>query len=251
MILWLCAALAGEPVWPSVDAPLTPLPLRPAFGARKKVYLSAGHGTGRNTGNTGVHGQLEEETTLAAVLDLAERLQALDRFDIVLARKGDERPSYQARLDQAVRVGADVMVELHTDARGALYAWAKGPSGDVYRWDGSPGVAVLYNEGGPIGAERAELARALSRSLIATGFLAYDGVDYPGLYINDPTPGVFIDRRGLFMLRRPPIPSVIIETHNAVDYEESLRFREARVQEAFALAVADGLTAVLYPEVPW
>lgn len=246
-------ALADEgppPVWPGEGAPLHPPALRPAFGPRKTVFLSAGHGAGTNVGNIGAHGQLEEETTLAATLDLAQRLEALDRFDIVLARGPGERPSYARRLEHATRVKADVLVELHTDVRGTLYPWAQRPGGWVYRVDDEPGFSVLYSGQGPLEADRLALARALATALEATGFPPYSGVSYDGLYYTDDTPGVFKDRRGLFMLRRPTMPSVIVETHSAADYEESLRFREPRVHEAFALAVADALTAVLYPEGP-
>lgn len=43
------------------------------------------------------------------------------------------------------------------------------------------------------------------------------------------------------MLRGPQIPSVIIETHQSLDREEVLRWREDRTHDAFAAAVAQGL----------
>jgi N-acetylmuramoyl-L-alanine amidase len=43
------------------------------------------------------------------------------------------------------------------------------------------------------------------------------------------------------MLRRPRVPSVIIETHHALDFEEAERWKEPRTLEAFAAAVAQGL----------
>ena len=118
--LWLVVASMGSasaapPGWPQPDAPLERLPQRPAVGPRKTVMLSAGHGTGSNIGNVGVHGQLEQDTTLALATELAERLRSLDRFDVVLAREGAERPSYAQRVEEAERLGVDVLVELHTD----------------------------------------------------------------------------------------------------------------------------------------
>jgi N-acetylmuramoyl-L-alanine amidase len=66
------------------------------------------------------------------------------------------------------------------------------------------------------------------------------------LYDGDPEqPGVFVDRHEpgyrIMMLRRPRIPSVIIETHHALDFEEVERWKEPRTLEAFSAAVAQGL----------
>lgn len=255
VLLALALALADEapdradtPVWPAPGAPLSPPPLRPAFGPRKKVMLSAGHGTGTNIGNIGAHGQVEEETTLEVVLDLAERLEALDRFDIVLSRDVGERPSYQRRVDRAEALGVDVLVELHTDSRGDPTVWANNPDRVIYRDDHQPGFSILYRDKDSIREERASFARTVATSMAQAGFPPYGGENYTGLFDLDPTPGAFQDRRYLFMLRKPSMPSVIVELHNAIDYEESLRWREDRVKEAFAWAMADALTRYLYPD---
>ncbi len=238
----------AAPVWPSPGAPLNPPPQRPAFGPRKTVMLSAGHGTGSNIGNIGVHGQIEEETALEVVLDLTERLRAIDRFDVVLARKEGERPSYQRRVDRADALGVDVLVELHTDVRGDLYVWAYDANRPIYRADDQPGFSVLYRDKGGLAEQRASLARTVATSMALAGFPPYDGENYTGLFDLDPTPGAFQDRRYLFMLREPTMPSVIVELHNAVDYEESLRWREEGTKDAFAWAMADALTRYLYPD---
>ena len=47
------------------------------------------------------------------------------------------------------------------------------------------------------------------------------------------------------LLRRPRIPSVIIETHHALDFEEAARWKEERTLEVFAAAVAQGLVDAL------
>lgn len=264
LLVWVIGCVASpstavaDPVtdepepWPWSSAGLTMPPVRAAFGPRKVVMLSAGHAsTPTNRGNTGVHGQLEEESNLQAVLDLAERLEALDRFEIVLGRRPGERISYDARIERAVQAGADVLVELHTDVRGDLFPWARRPDGEVaYRVEGEPGFSVLFNEGAARPDDRARLASATATALARAGFPAYPGCHYEGLYIAGDTPGVYIDRRGLRMLRKPPMPSIIVETHNAVDYQESLRFREERTLQVFAAAMANALTDYLYPEAP-
>jgi len=230
------------PVWPAPGAPLTILPERaPRNERRLTVFLVAGHGNGDKQGNTGVHGQIEATVALQTVSALAERLESLDRFDVILGRQGDARPSYPERLEHAERVGADVFIELHTDSRGDTWAWADLPDGEAYRAEGDAGFAVLFNEGSELGPKRRALARATANALSEAGFPAYPGCHYGGLYDPDSTPGVFIDRRGLMMLRRPTAPSIIIETHNAKDFDESLRWREEATLDAFSSGIADAL----------
>ncbi|MEZ4318763.1 MAG: N-acetylmuramoyl-L-alanine amidase [Myxococcota bacterium] len=243
----LVPPMAVVPEWPAAGTPLRVLDVpAPRNLHRKTVFLMAGHANGAKDGNTGVHGQIEAEVVHDAVLDLAERLAALDRFDLVIGRRGNERPSYPSRIAHAEAVGADAFIELHTDSRGPAHPWAALPDGDVaYESVDEHGFAVLYNESTEIGPTRRALAVTAAESLAAAGFPAYSGRDYGSLYDLEGTPGVFIDRRGLMMLRRPTVPSIIIETHNAKDFEESLRWREEGTSEAFAAAVADALTRYL------
>ena len=49
----------------------------------------------------------------------------------------------------------------------------------------------------------------------------------------------------IFVLRKPPMPSVIIETHHALDFEEVARWREERTLESFAAAVTQGMVDAL------
>lgn len=229
------------PVWPAEGAPLRELPL-PGEVPQTTFFLVAGHANGRTKhGNIGVHAQVEAEVSLATSEELARRLEGVEGLEVVLGRREGQIVSYGARVRHAERVGADLLIELHTDARGPYYVWADSPDGEVLRTDGADGFSVLFNPRGPLAGERRELARSLARALAEAGFPTIPG--YTDHYDNDEVPGVFLDRRGLFMLRRPTMPSVIIETHNAKDFEESLRWREARTHAAFAGAVAEGIRA--------
>jgi N-acetylmuramoyl-L-alanine amidase len=232
--------------WPLSSESLRILPIRAPRNLEKRgrVFLVGGHADRRGRdGNRGVHGQVEAEVNLATSEFVHDALAALDRFDLVLGRRGEQRPSYDARIAHAKQVRADAFIELHTDARGAMEPWATTPDGSwVHRSDGWTGFSVLYRDSGWLKEERAELARDIARSLIEAGFPPY-GDGYGWMYDPDPeVPGVFMDRRGLKMLRGPSMPSVIIETHNAKDFDESLRWRESHVQEAFSAALGDALT---------
>jgi N-acetylmuramoyl-L-alanine amidase len=254
------AALSTAPAWPAPGAPLRVAEVRfPAGFGKRRIYLDAGHGAEGNTGNRSVTCEDEESFTLRAAEDLARRLEATGRFQVRLSRKAGERVPYPDRLTAAEAWRAHAMLSLHSDSRGMALPWEPSPGQQCYRQDASPGFSVLWSEEATpsLRARRALLARALAQSLGSAGFKHYDGVDYTGLYAADTAqPGVFVSRqsepthRRIFVLRRPSIPSVIIETHHALDFEEAARWREERTLEAFAAAVAQGLVEALAPPAP-
>jgi N-acetylmuramoyl-L-alanine amidase len=248
---------AVSPAWPSPGAPLTVAKVRfPAGFGTRRIYLDAGHGAEGNKGNRSVTCEDEESFTLRVAEDLARRLEATRHFRVRLSRKSGERVSYPSRLDAARSWNAHALLSLHSDARGMALPWEPAPGQRCYRQDASPGFSVLWSEeaDAPLRAQRALLARALARGLGRAGFRSYDGADYTGLYAPDSAqPGVFVTRanepthRRIFILRTPTIPSVIIETHHALDFEEAARWREERTLEAFSAAVAQGLVDAFAP----
>jgi N-acetylmuramoyl-L-alanine amidase len=156
--------------------------------------------------------------------------------------------SYPRRLRDAERFKAEAILSLHADARGMATAWQPAPGTWCWRQDTTPGFAVLYSDRGDpaLRGGRRVLGRSLARHLAAAGLLAYDGVDYTGLYLKDEVQaGAFVDRRFLYLLKRPGVPSVIVETHHSLDFEEASRWREERTLDAFAAAVANGLVEAL------
>ena len=74
------------------------------------------------------------------------------------------------------------------------------------------------------------------------GFIAYSGFNYGALYRQDQVePSGWIDERPMkkrvFFLRGSLIPTVIIETHHALDEREVARWDELETVDAFAFAV--------------
>jgi N-acetylmuramoyl-L-alanine amidase len=223
------------------------------FG-RKRIYLDAGHGAPGNEGNSSVTCEPEESFTLRVAQDLARRLEATGHFQVKLSRKSGQRPRYPERLEEAERWRADLFVSLHSDARGEASWWMPTPDQWCLRNDAAPGYSVLYADdtSEPLLSRRLSVARALARRMGEAGFLPYGGEDYVGLYASDPVqPGTFVSRhqpgQRIFVLRKPRMPSVIIETHHALDLEEVTRWREEHTLEAFAAAVAQGLVDSLTP----
>ena len=245
----LRAEPAALPSWPAPGAPLTVQSVKVPKGYRKKrIYLDAGHGYRANTGNTSVTCETEADNMLRVAEDLARRLEATGHFKVRLSRKAGQQVHYRTRVSEAESWKADAFVSLHSDARGEAVWWEPSPGQKCLRQDATPGYSVLWTDEAaePLKTHRVTLARGLARRIGEAGFLPYDGVDYVGLYAGDPEhPGVFVDRHEpgyrIMMLRRPRIPSVIIETHHALDFEEAARWKEPRTLEAFAAAVAQGL----------
>lgn len=240
---------AALPAWPAATAPLTAQPLQvPKNYRKKRIYLDAGHGYRANTGNTSVTCETEADNMLRVTEDLARRLEATGRFKVRLSRRAGKEVHYRTRVSEAESWNADAFVSLHSDARGTAVWWEAAPGQKCLRQDATPGYSVLWSDetADPLKTRRVTLARGLAQRIGAAGFLPYDGVDYVGLYAGDPEhPGVFVDRHEpnlrIMMLRRPRVPSVIIETHHALDFEEAARWKEPRTLEAFAAAVAQGL----------
>ncbi len=253
LALLLCASTARA-AWPAADAALTPPPL-PAGKRVLRVYLDAGHGAPGNKGASSVFCEDEQVHTLFAAQRVAQALEQTGRFKVKVSRKAHGEAPYKRRLEAAQAFGAEAIVSLHSDARGTARPWETPFGKACLRNDDTPGFAVLWSDDAdpPLKGARERLAVSVARRMARTGFLPYDGADYPGLY--DPTPGqagAFVDRHlpgfRIFFLRRPEIPSVIVETHHALDLLEVTRWREARTLDAFAAALAAGLLDALDPE---
>ncbi|HZF55311.1 MAG TPA: N-acetylmuramoyl-L-alanine amidase [Polyangiaceae bacterium] len=239
--------------WPSPEAKLR-LPTAsfpPGFGKRR-IAVDAGHGAPKNKGNTSCFCVDEQDFTLEAANALAERLRATGYFEVLLSRQGDAQVEYKKRAEEAARWGAEVLVSLHSDVRGKFDQWAPEPGKSCPMSLAAPGFSVLWSdEGDPaLTGVRLALARGVARRMAEAGFTPYLGGEYTGLYEADPEqPGVFVDRHEpgsrIFILRRPSMPSILIETHHALDPREAARWREEATFDAFAAATIAALADVL------
>ena len=144
-----------------------------------------------------------------------------------------------------LRMSRDVqwMVSLHSDSRAGV-GLEPAPTG-CWQNSGAAGFAVLWSDEGAERLVRARLrlAEVIRDRLVEAGFLAYGGQDYGGLY--EGGNGVFVDRhlpsKRIMLLRRPQVPSVIIETHQAWDPDEVARWSEAETWAVFASALSAAL----------
>lgn len=239
--------------WPEPTAALVApaVAYPPGFGVRK-VFVDPGHGAESNSGNTSCRCVDEQDFTLRASEELARRLEAGGHFTVRMARKGSGRVAYRDRVEDAARWGADAFVSIHSDVRGVFEQWSPEPGKSCPVSWAAPGFSVLWSDEGAadLVAGRLALARAVGRRLAGAGFAPYLGADYALLYQADgEVPGVFVDRHApdqrIFVLRRPAMTSVLIETHHALDPREVARWEDPHTHDVFASVVAAALVDVL------
>ncbi len=232
--------------WPGDEASLTQPVASFRAGPPLRVVIDPGHGAPSNHGNTSSFCVEEQDAMLELAQGLAERLEATGHVEARLARQPGQVVEYAARLEQAAAWGADAFVSLHSDVRGQVTRWSPAPDRDCPVALDAPGFAVLYaDEGDPgLAARRLALGRAVARRMIEAGFLAYGGAEYTGIYAPD-EPGTFVDRHSpeqrIFVLRRAAMPSILVETHNALDTREAARWGAPETVDAFAAALAAAL----------
>jgi N-acetylmuramoyl-L-alanine amidase len=237
--------------WPGEGSVLSP-PVA-SFGENVvRVVLDPGHGAPNNSGNTSSYCIAEQDAMQDLAEAVAHRLEATGHIAVRLTRDPGRLVEYAVRLEDAARWGADAFVSLHSDVRGHLERWAPSAGLDCPIAEEAPGLAVLYSDEGSPGVvgHRRALGRAAARRMREAGFLAYDGAAYAGLYLGDETEeGLFVDRHAaeqrIFVLRRAAMPSILVETHNAVDPREAARWTEPVTIDAFAAALAAALADVV------
>jgi len=248
MLLLLAPLALASPTWPGADAVLTPptLSVPEGFGVRR-VALDPGHGNPDNSGLESADCTPEEDFTRALGTHFRDALVATGHFEVLDLRDADPGAAYRARIDAAATWGAEVLISLHADSRGTAVPTSVEGRGTCPQNAAEPGFSVLFSDEGTEDqvAPRRSLARAVATRMSELGLPAYDGTDYRSAYDADTTPGVFLDRRGLFMLRRPTMPSIILETHHAWHPEEWARWQEESTRDAAALTLAQAIVDVL------
>ena len=240
MVLILSLLLTA---WPADDAKVVALALPTTPTRKVRVFVDAGHGAPDNHGNVGCLCQLEQDHTARVAQYLSFVLAATGRFEVKNSRPPGEVLAYRPRIAAAEAWKAEVIISLHSDARGLAYEYPQGDGGMCWRSSEAPGFSVLWNDEGPALAAREKLGRAVGARLREAGFFEYGGVDYADLYRQDDEErSGWIDKRPLkqrvFFLRASQIPTVIIETHHALDVREVARWEELATLDAFSFAVA-------------
>ncbi|MBW2459174.1 MAG: N-acetylmuramoyl-L-alanine amidase [Deltaproteobacteria bacterium] len=264
LLRWLAApsaALSAAPSaagWPAPEAAISaPGVAIPAGFGTHRIFVDPGHGAEGNTGNRSAFCRDEQDFTMGLATQLAIELEATGHFEVKTSRSPDTLVPYRARVSTAEQWGAEAFVSIHSDVRGKTEQWAPDAGLACLRSRAAPGFSVLWSDQGApdLLNRRLSLARSLAAQLERMGLTAYDGREYQGLYDGDGRqPGVFVDRHApkerIFVLHKPTMPSVIVETHNALDDREALRWEEPEVRRAFGAAVTTALVELLARSSP-
>jgi len=239
-----------DPVpWPEPGASLAPPPIVVPQALRGAVVaIDAGHGAPGNTGARSCFCRDEQDV----VLPIAEQVaRVLERggLRVVRLRPPDTAPTYSQRLATLADSGAALMVSVHADVRLPAQPWQPTPDCQALVGRGQLGFSVLWSdEQAALTPSRRTLAHDLAARLRATGLPAYDGQDYVGKYERS-APGAFVDRhpprRRVRFLRRPRVPSAIVEVGHLLDPRAARRLEEPAVQVALAHAIAGGVIDAL------
>lgn len=228
------------PSWPDVANLRQIAPLTSSSVPRIKLLIDAGHGASGNEGNIGVRCQTEADEMRRLADGVVERLNTR-RLVTTSTRPTGSLVSYGARLSKA-NGWADLMISLHSDVR-ELYAVETHPETGCRSVDDAHGFTVLWSDEGSalLTRRRHDLAVAIAQTLTIAGFFPFAN-GYGTLYDADPeVAGVYVDRheprQRIYLLRRPTVPTVIVETHNALDIDEVDRWSDDRTLDAFASAL--------------
>jgi N-acetylmuramoyl-L-alanine amidase len=93
-----------------------PIQLTPPKQRKKPlIVLDPGHG-GRDPGTTGTRGSPEKTITLAVATELARRLKASGRYQVLLTRTDDRSLRLRDRVAAARNANADLFISLHADS---------------------------------------------------------------------------------------------------------------------------------------
>jgi N-acetylmuramoyl-L-alanine amidase len=100
---------------PALAAPAAKKSPAPVVKPKQIVAVDAGHG-GKDPGTIGVNGTYEKEITIAVARDLARRLEASGRYQVVLTRADDSFIALPDRVRLARVGGAGLFLSLHADS---------------------------------------------------------------------------------------------------------------------------------------
>ncbi len=183
----------------------------------------------------------EADFTRGAQDHVVARLATAPELDVRAGRPSEALLDYGARIAAFNAWPADAVVSLHSDAR-AADGPVVDPTTGCWSTIGATGFTVLFSDEGTakLAEARRRLAEAVARELTAAGFPPYIQGYSPELY-EDVGGGAYLDRHAtgkrIRMLRGTKVPTVIVETHQAFDVEESARWTEPATLDAFAAAI--------------
>jgi N-acetylmuramoyl-L-alanine amidase len=243
------APVALPPPTPEPLPPFTPktrVPgVRPRSGGKPLVVIDAGHG-GKDVGAISVTGGYEKAITLAIALETAKRLERSGKVRVKLTRADDRFIPLGGRVAIARAARADLFVSIHADsapnpeARGASVYTLSAVASDAV----AARLAARENKADIIGGvnlgveapDVGDIMIDLSRRATGNVSVAFAEVLQDELTSRIGFRGEFHHFAGLYVLKAPDVPSVLLETGYVTNTDDA----EFLFSDAGRRTVADG-----------
>jgi N-acetylmuramoyl-L-alanine amidase len=220
--------------------------VRPRSGGKPLVVIDAGHG-GKDVGAISVTGGYEKAITLAIALETAKRLERSGKVRVKLTRADDRFIPLGGRVTIARQARADLFVSIHADS--APNAEARGASVYTLSAVASDAVAARLaareNKADIIGGvnlgveapDVGDIMIDLSRRATGNVSVAFAEVLQDELTSRIGFRGEFHHFAGLYVLKAPDVPSVLLETGYVTNTDDT----EFLFSDAGRRAVAEGI----------
>lgn len=237
------ALVDGSSTQPVPRASLTP--------TRQVVVLDPGHG-GKDPGAIGHAHTLEKDIVLEVARRIQQRLEASERYEVVMTRKDDTFVRLRDRIDLARHSEGELFVSLHADSlpeAPAVYGAAVYTLSERASNQEAASLAQKENRADILGGvdltEHEELVRKILIDLAQR-----DANDHSirlaeqMLEELDDVTRMALSRRqqaGFVVLRSPDMPSVLIELGYVSNGLDELRLADGSYQEQLAAAIADAI----------
>lgn len=234
---------------------------RPASGALPRarhdderdilIAISPGHG-GRDPGAIGPRGTREKDVTLAISKRLKHHLDKHEGIRGILVRSGDSLVPYRERMGFARKHRADLFVEIHADAftdksahGSTVYILSeRGASSEAARWLADQhnandllGGVSLTDKDDVLASVLLDLSQSASLGASnAAGQRVIEELGKVGRVRKRK-----VQQAGFLVLKSPDIPSMLIETAFISNPKEEARLRNAKDQDKWGAAIAQGM----------
>jgi len=215
------------------------------------VAIDAGHG-GDDTGAIGRAGTYEKDVVLSIARRLYAQVEKTPGMHPVLIRQGDYYIGLRQRIDKAREQKADLFISIHADSfrdqrvqgSSVFVLSNRGASSEMARWlaekenasDLAGGVSLDDKD-----QVLAEVLLDLSQNATIEASIAVAGNMLGELQRLGKTHKSSVQQAGFVVLKSPDIPSVLVETAFISNPVEERKLRDARHQEALAVAMLRGI----------
>lgn len=215
------------------------------------IAIDAGHG-GDDTGAIGRSGTYEKDVVLSIARRLYAQVEKTPGMHPVLIRQGDYYIGLRQRIDKAREQKADLFISIHADSfrdqrvqgSSVFVLSNRGASSEMARWlaekenasDLAGGVSLDDKD-----QVLAEVLLDLSQNATIEASINVAGNMLGELQRLGKTHKSTVQQAGFVVLKSPDIPSVLVETAFISNPTEERKLRDARHQEALAVAMLRGI----------